>query len=223
MAHRDNENRRFKRYSVDGIHGSVLYLSELNVLNISVEGAAIETTKRLDVNREYTFKITYKDTALSLRGRVVWALLSYREKKGSEEIIPFYRAGIMFTDTLTEKAITLISFIEENKIKTPEKRLGGVRFKIANPKSVKINYPYTYELKKISLSGMLIETEYPLELNSQHDVEIYLSEYALSIVCRIAHCEKIESHDVTKYSIGIEFVKILENDIRILEDFLTSL
>ena len=223
MANRDNEKRRFKRFSVDGIHGSVLYLSELDVLNISIEGAAIETTKRLDVNREYTFKITYKDTALNLRGRVVWALLCYREKKGSEEIIPFYRAGIMFTDTLTEKATALLSFIEENKIKTPEKRLGGVRFKIANAKSVKINYPHAYEIKKISLSGMLIETEYPLELNSHYDVELYLSEHALSIVGRIAHCKKIDSHDVTKYSIGIEFVKILENDIRILEDFLTSL
>jgi hypothetical protein len=223
MANRANEKRRFKRYGVDGIHGSVLYLSELDVLNISVEGAAIETTKRLDVNREYTFKITYKDTALNLRGRVVWALLCYREKKGSEEIIPFYRAGIMFTDTLTEKATVLLSFIEENKIKTPEKRLGGVRFKIANAKSVKINYPYTYELKKISLSGMLIETEYPLELNSHYDVELYLSEHALSIVGRIANCEKIDSHDVTKYSIGIEFVKISENDIGKLKDFLTCL
>jgi len=223
MAHRDNENRRFKRYSVDGIHGSVLYLSELNVLNISVEGAAIETTKRLDVNREYTFKITYKDTALSLRGRVVWALLSYREKKGSKEIIPFYRAGIMFTDTLTEKATTLISFIEENKIKTPEKRLGGVRFKIANPKSVKINYPYTYELKKISLSGMLIETEYPLDLNSHYDIELYLNKNILNVVGRIANCKKIDLHNVTKHSIGVEFIKIPDNDIKILKDFLTSL
>jgi hypothetical protein len=223
MAKKDSEKRRFKRYSIDGIHGSVLYLSELNVLNISVEGAAIETTKRLDINREYTFKITYKDTILNLRGHVVWALLSYREKKDSEEIIPVYRAGIMFTDTLSEKANTLLSFIEENKIKTLEKRLGGMRFKIANSKKVKINYPYKYEVKKISLSGMLIETEYPLDLNSHYDIELYLNKNILNVVGRIANCEKIDLHNVTKYSIGVEFIKIPDNDIKILKDFLTSL
>lgn len=223
MANRNNEKRRYKRYIVDGIHGNVLYLSDLNVLNISIDGAAIETTKRLDVNREYTFKITYKDTALNLRGRVVWALLSYKERSGSEQIIPVYRAGIMFTETLSEKANTLLSFIEENKIKTLEKRLGGVRFKIANSGKVKINYPYKYEVKKMSLSGMLIETEYPLDLNSHYDIELYLNAHILNIVGRIAHCEKIDSHNVTKFSIGIEFIKIAENDIKILKDFLTSL
>lgn len=223
MAKKNSEKRRYKRYIVDGIHGNVLYLSDLNVLNISIEGAAIETTKRLDVNREYTFRITYKDTILNLRGRVVWAVLSYREKKGVEEIIPVYRAGIMFTDTLIEKTNMLLNFIEDNKIKALEKRVGGVRFKIADSQSVKINYPHKYEVKKISLSGMLIETEYPLDLDSHYDIELYLNANILNVVGRIAHCEKIDSHNLTKYSIGIEFIKIPENDAKILKDFLTSL
>jgi hypothetical protein len=223
MSKKNSEKRRHKRYVVDGIQGNVLYLSNLDILNISIEGAAIETTKRLDVNREYTFKITYKDTILNLRGRVVWALLSYREKKDSEEIIPVYRAGVMFTDTLIEKTNTLLNFIEDNKIKALEKRVGGVRFKIANSRTVKINYPHKYEVKKISLSGMLIETEYPLDLNSHYDIELYLNKNILNVVGRIAHCEKIDSHNVTKYSIGIEFIKVRDNDIKILKDFLTSL
>jgi hypothetical protein len=200
---RHKEKRRYKRYNVDGFSGNVLHLSELNVLNISIDGAAIETPKRLDVNREYMFKITYKDTALSLRGRVVWALLSYKRKKGSEEITPVYRAGIMFTDILSEKANTLLSFIEKNQIK--------------------INYPYKYELKKISLSGMLVETEYPLDLNSHYDVELTLGEHILNIVGRIAHCDKIDSDNFIKYSIGIEFSEMADNDKKALKDFLTSL
>jgi hypothetical protein len=223
MAKKNSEKRRYKRYIVDGIHGNVLYLSDLNVLNISIEGAAIETTKRLDVNREYTFRITYKDTVLNLRGRVVWAVLSCREKKGVKEIIPVYRAGIMFTDTLIEKTNALLNFIEDNKIKALEKRVGGVRFKIADSQSVKINYPHKYEVKKISLSGMLIETEYPLDLDSHYDMELYLNENILNVVGRTAHCKKINSYDLTKYSIGIEFIKIPENDMKVLKDFLTSL
>jgi hypothetical protein len=115
-------------YIVDGIQGNVLYPADLEVLNLSIDGAAIETTKWLDLNREYTLKIKYKDVILNLRGRVVWAILTSKKKRGSDEVIPVYRAGVRFTDTLSEKTTMLINFIEENKIRTLEKRLvGGVR------------------------------------------------------------------------------------------------
>ena len=90
----NNDNRRYKRYVVDGIHGNLLYSSDLEVLNISIDGAAIETTKRLELNREYTFKIKYKDVNLTLKGRVVWAILISKEKKDSKTAIPVYRAGV---------------------------------------------------------------------------------------------------------------------------------
>ena len=227
MPNRDNEKRQYKRYIVDGIQGNILHPLDIKVLNISINGAGIESTQRIDVNKEYTFKITYKDAILNLRGRVVWALLSYREKKDSKEIIPLYMAGVVFIDTLTEKAKTLLSFIDLNK-KTLELRLGGVRFEIDDPDKVKIYFPYKYEVKQISLSGMLIETEHHLDLNSHYDMELYLNTNILNMVGRVVHCEKLDSPDVTKYGIGIEFIgiefiRISDNDLKILEDFLASL
>jgi hypothetical protein len=223
MTDKKNEGRKHKRYIVDGIQGNVFYPANLEVLNLSIDGAAIETTKWLDLNREYTLKIKYKDVVLNLRGRVVWAILTSQKKRGSDKVIPVYRAGVRFTDTLSEKTTMLINFIEENKIRTLEKRLVGVRFKIANTQNVQIDYPYEYEVKKMSLSGMLVETEYVLDINSNYDMELFLNENVLNILGRVAYCEKIDSNDVIKYNIGMEFVEMSDNDREILKEFLTTL
>jgi hypothetical protein len=223
MTDKKNEGRKHKRYIVDGIQGNVLYPADLEVLNLSIDGAAIETTKWLDLNREYTLKIKYKDVVLNLRGRIVWAILTSKKKRGSDKVIPVYRAGVRFTDTLSEKTTMLINFIEENKIRTLEKRLVGVRFKIANTQNVQIDYPYKYEVKKMSLSGMLVETEYVLDINSNYDMELFLNENVLNILGRVAYCEKFDSNDVIKYNIGMEFVGMSDNDRGILKEFLTTL
>ena len=94
----NSENRRHPRYIVEDIQGNVLYTSEIEVLNISVDGAAIETARRLEVNREYTFRVNYKDISLSMKGNVVWALLTTRLKKDTQSPVPVYRAGVKFTD-----------------------------------------------------------------------------------------------------------------------------
>jgi hypothetical protein len=223
MTDKKNEGRKHKRYIVDGIQGNVLYPADLEVLNLSIDGAAIETTKWLDLNREYTLKIKYKDVVLNLRGRVVWAILTSKKKRGSDKVIPVYRAGVRFTDTLSEKTTMLINFIEENKIRTLEKRLVGVRFKIANTQNVQIDYPYKYEVKKMSLSGMLVETEYVLDINSNYDIELFLTDNVLNIIGRIAYCEKIDSDDGIKYNIGIEFAELSDNDKGTLKEFLNTL
>ncbi len=223
MAGKKDEERRHKRYIVDGIQGNVLYPADLEILNISIDGAAIETTRWLDLNREYTLKIKYKDIILNLKGRVVWAVLTSKEKKGSGEVTPVYRAGVRFTDTLSEKTTMLINFIEENKIRTLEKRLVGVRFKVVTRQDTKIDYPYKYEVKKMSLSGMLVETEYTLDLNSNYDIELFLTDNVLNIVGRIAYCEKIDSDDGFKYNIGIEFVEMSDNDKGLLKEFVNTL
>ena len=219
----NNDNRRDKRFFVDGMHGNLLYSSDIEVLNISIDGAAIETTKRLELNHEYTFKIQYKDANLTLKGRVVWAILISKEKKESKTSIPVYRAGVAFADTLSEKANLLLDFIEEHKIKTFESRLGTVRFKISNTDNIKIDLPYRYKVKKISLAGMLAETEYPMEIDSDHDIELFLNDNVINIVGRIANCEKLEGGKIVIYNTGIEFMEMSDRDIKLLENYLETL
>ncbi len=71
MSDRLFERRKHKRHAVKGILGNVLYSSDLNVVNISIDGVAIETKKRIEINRVYPFKIKYKGFTLNIQGVVV--------------------------------------------------------------------------------------------------------------------------------------------------------
>jgi len=224
MTPKKKEKRRHKRYAVEGVHGNVLHPSDLEILNMSIDGAAIETSKRLDINREYTFKIKHKGAIVSFRGCVIWSLLTNKELKDKDKIIPVYRAGIRFTDTLNERGSQLIDFIDENKITTLERRVVGVRFKIDAPQQIKIEYPYKYEVKKMSLSGMLVETGYPLKVNSRYHIEIFLEKSVLELIGRVAYCEELNpGNDDKKYSIGIEFTKLTDEKRDLIKTFLKSI
>ncbi|HMK50425.1 MAG TPA: PilZ domain-containing protein, partial [Thermodesulfovibrionales bacterium] len=139
MKKKDGDNRRNKRYVVDDLGGNVFYTSELEVLNLSIDGAAIETARRLELNREYTFKIKCDNSYISLRGLVVWAILVSKVDKYTGGVTPVYRAGVRFMDTLNDKANMLIKFIEDNRIRRLENRLGGVRFNISAEGQMKVD------------------------------------------------------------------------------------
>lgn len=223
MKEQGSDNRRNRRYLVDDLGGNVFYTSELEVLNLSVDGAAIETTRRLELNRDYTFKIKCDNSFISLRGKVVWAVLVSKEDKKTGAVKPVYRAGIRFVDTLNEKADMLIKFIEENKLKKLENRLGGVRFKISAKGKMEVDLIHEYRVKKISLSGMLVETEYPFEVESHHEIELFINDRRLMILGRVANVREVNSGGISRYEIGIEFFELPEYDEKTLVEFLNSL
>jgi len=219
------ERRRYKRHSVEGVRGNVRYLADLKIINISVDGAAIETMKRLDVNRQYSFKIDYKDTPVIVKGLVVWSRLIHAEKTETGDVIPIYRSGVKFLDSVDEKAVTLMSFIEDTKVSTvspPERRV-GVRCKILSSENIKIDFPYEYVVKKISLAGMEIETEHPLAPGSTHDMEFVLDEEAVNLRGRIVSCIDASSGNAEKYNIGVEFIEISDGDKEAIDRFLNTL
>ena len=223
MKEKDGNLRRNKRHVVEGIEGNVLYTSDIEVLNLSIDGAAIETAKRLELNRTYTFKIKYHDSFISLRGCVVWAILVSKVDKNTGAVTPVYRAGIRFTDTLSEKAGMLLQFIEDNRIKKRENRFGGVRFNISSTEHMKVDLPHEYKVIKISLSGMLVETEYPLVIESHYNIELFINSHNLKIVGRVVYSKEYVVDNAVKYEIGMEFFEISEDDERILQEFLDTL
>lgn len=223
MTDQRAENRKNKRYVVEGLQGNVLYTSDIEVLNISIDGAAIETPRRLEINREYSFKIKFGENLLNLRGKVVWAFLISKLNKDTGTVMPVYRAGIKFTDTLSEKALMLQNFINQNRTRKLENRLGGVRFKLSGNKTMQVDVPHEYKVKKISISGMLVETEIPLEIDSQCEMELFINSHSLRIITKISNIREIADESIKKYEVGIEFLKMSEQDEDILISFINSL
>lgn len=97
------DQRRHNRFRIEGIHGSILNSNDLEVMDISVGGAAIETARRLELNREYTIRIHCRGSSFQVRVMIVWAMLISKERHDGA-IMPFYRAGINFLHMSAEKA-----------------------------------------------------------------------------------------------------------------------
>lgn len=217
------ENRRFKRFNVDGIHGNMIFSSDINIVNISIDGAAIQTTKRLNLDREYNLKIKYRDTLLNLRGIVVWSVLSHTETKKGGEVVPVYKAGLRFTNVLNDQSQGLLRFIDENRTESIERRTIGVRFKIKKGEDALLDVPCDYHIKRMSLSGMLIETEHFLKIDSLHEMEMKVGDTLISVVGRIVNCVEVRTDTAMQYDIGIEFIRMSDGDRIFLKEFLEGL
>jgi len=101
-----DERRKHKRLMVKKGNPKIIpHFLDTKIVNISVGGIAIETTTRLEINKEYGLKINQRGNAFRLKGRVVWAVLMRAEKKESGDIIPVYKAGIEFQQPLSSISI----------------------------------------------------------------------------------------------------------------------
>jgi hypothetical protein len=215
--------RRFKRYEVSGLHGRTLFSTDIDILNISMDGAAIATLQRLSLGREYAIKIRAEGDDFTLRGIVVWSMLSHSRTLENGEVAPVYRAGIRFTNTLTSAAMQLMSYIENNRSDSMEQRVLGVRFKVNQSGASALDLSRPYIIKKISLSGMLIETDACLRQGSLQDLEIMLNGMTVPVSGRIAYLTEVTVNDTVRYDVGIEFIAMTEEDRGRLKRYLDGM
>lgn len=223
MAQDSGEKRKFRRYDVDSVHCKMAYLSDINILNISMDGAAIATTQRLSIDREYSLKLNYKNSSLTIRGMIVWSVLSHSRTMINGEVVPVYKAGVRFTNVLTDEATNLISYIEKHRTNAMEQRILGVRFKVGHPDNAAINMPCEYSIKRISLAGMLISSEIAHAVDSEHEMEIHLDGTSLMVVGRVANVSEVKYEGSLTYDIGIEFVRMPEEELKILTSYINAM
>jgi PilZ domain len=79
-------------------------------------------------------------------------------------------------------------------------------------------------VREISRSGMLIETAFPLQLNSLHDFRLSLGVKSVVVKGRVANSEISDvDQDVVTYRSGVEFVDPAERVATAIADFISSL
>jgi len=105
----NQERRKLYRYNVENLKGSISFPEDTSVINLSMDGAAIETTKGLRIDREYVIRVDHRGTVFHVRGRTVWSTLKRCSKNGNGDVVPIYRAGFMFTDRLDEKLKNMLN------------------------------------------------------------------------------------------------------------------
>ena len=213
------EKRHYKRFIVEGVEGTLMFTTEAQILNISVEGVALKANRRFEIGREYSLKLEYNGKTITLSGVVMWSFLSELVEGPHKEMMPLYSAGMKFKNVITEKLTDLIEFIEKNKV-DEDQRL-TIRFDVKSPDKAILDGPHGYSVKKISMSGMLIETDIPFEIDDKIPMDILLSrDKKISFLGRVAFCMGSADELPAHYDIGIEFFEMSEEDKAVFKKYI---
>jgi len=222
------DQRKHKRYIIEGmdLKCRMVFATEVRLKDISLSGASIIVNKRLNIGSRYTLKVIDNGTELSLNGEVVWETIQGSKKTPTGEVVPIYHAGLKFENILSGKGAELMGLLTDTAIKRNlVPRLGGVRIKMDVNGSV-LDYPHSFSIKKISMGGMLLETDRPMEKEKRYPVEISLFKGEgppLKCVARVASCLPHPSGNKNLFDVGVEFLNLSDTDRLRLERFIGTL
>jgi hypothetical protein len=218
-----DERRRCPRFTVENIHGRLVAESEVDILNMSISGAAVKVERRLTMGGHYNLKLDRGTGMLTVKTEVVWSVLTEFRRDEDGDEIPVYSAGLKFVDVLTPRITELLSFIDDHKI-IDEKRLGGLRMHIDAPGKASLDYPEGYKVLVLSRTGMLIETDHGMTLDGVCPMEVVLpGTEPLRFSGRVVTLKERLDETRPRREIGIEFQEMSDGDRSRLSKYLDSL
>jgi hypothetical protein len=79
-------------------------------------------------------------------------------------------------------------------------------------------------IKEIARGGVLIETGFPLQLDSLHDFRLTLGDQSVIVKGRVAHCSISDvDQEVVLYRSGIEFIEPSDRVFSVISDFIAAI
>lgn len=216
------QKRRYRRYEVHDLYGSLLYRVEVKVLNLSLIGMAVEATQQLKLGRLHSVMLGQGDSTISVDATVRWCRLVGTRKGASGEPVTIYLAGLTFDGMVTEKAQDVMEFLKEHVVLALQKRVIG-RFRPKGGAPIELATRVDLEVAKLSLSGMLLKTRMMPALGSTFDVEMALGGAPFETSCRVAYVNRIGGTDAEpEVEAGVEYVGLGEPQKAVLLQFIAS-
>jgi len=216
------DKRQYPRYVVEGVEGTLMFTTHVDILNISINGVALKANRRLEIGREYILRLEYKDRTVSVNGVVVWSVLSELTDGPHAEKVPVYKAGMRFTDIISDNMARLLEFIESHKLSQDERL--NIRFTIKAPDKAILDGPHNYGVKNMSISGMRIETDMRVDVGARYPMEISLEDNrTIKVLGRVVSCLEVNDRAPKHYAVGIEFIEMSDQDRKKLKEFVDAL
>ncbi len=79
-------------------------------------------------------------------------------------------------------------------------------------------------IKEISRGGCLVETSFPLHIDSLHDVRLTLGEQSVVLKGRVAHSRISDvDQEAVHYKSGIEFIELSERIRAVIIEFMEAI
>jgi hypothetical protein len=218
----EEPRRRHPRFEVKDVEGCLLFRVNVRVINISLNGLRVETTERLRLGKPYALKLRDEKVSVDVEGTVKWCHLTRAQTAPDGSSVSVYEAGLTLDGILTERARELLSFLQDHVILPLEKRILG-RFRIRPGRPVDLEYRYDFEVRKLSRTGMLVETHLLPAKDSGFDMEIRLNHGVAELQGRIAFTERVGGTDDDPLTrLGIEFVGGDRRSYQLLTDFISE-
>jgi Tfp pilus assembly protein PilZ len=223
------DKRRHKRFRLDlmEINGKIILADKVEILDISLGGIALKTDRRLNVGKEYLITLGDKEKRIDVKGIIVRCELSKIEEKCNGERVPIYTAGMMFKNVPPDKIADFLNSIEKHKkeeVPVMVDRRLEVRFHITTPWEQTLSFPAQFKVQEISLSGMLIQTEEALGLESVIPMGLSLTaDNPVNFIGRVASCRMAGDTGQAPYEIGVEFTDLTDEGRTLLKAFIDYL
>ncbi len=223
------DKRRHKRFRLDlmEINGKIILANKVEILDISLGGVALKTDRRLNVGKEYLIKLGDKGKSIDVKGIIVRCELSKIEERSSGQRVSIYTAGMMFKDVSPDTIADFLNSIEKHKkeqVPVMVDRRLEVRFYITTPWEQTLSFPAQFKVKEISLSGMLIQTEEALGIESMIPMGLSLkADNPVNFIGRVASCRMAGDTGQAPYEIGVEFTDLTDEDRTLLQAFINYL
>lgn len=79
-------------------------------------------------------------------------------------------------------------------------------------------------IKEISRGGCLVETFFPLHINSLHDIRLTLGDRSVVLKGRVAHCRISDvEQEIVHYRSGVEFIEPSERIHEVILEFIEAI
>lgn len=225
------QKRRYPRFLAEGmdIQSQMIFAKSIQLLNISVGGACMITRTPLQIGNNILIRINRNRIRRPLLGTIIWKNLkgdaSYRDDTGHT----LYRVGVQFKKVAPETLIQLKDFMrisgvpEETPYVENDKQL-SLRYVVIEDEQAIMNYPTTFNVKKISMGGMLVVMNCQLKVEQKYPMALFLPNESipLSFNGRIASQIPIPGRETT-FDTGIEFYDLADKQKTLLKRFIVSL
>lgn len=221
--------RRHKRFKLDLVEldGKMFLIDDVQLLDISLGGVSLKVDRELNIGKEYLITLVEKGKSIAVKGIAVHSALSETEERANGERVTIHTARLKFKDGQTAKIAGFLNSIQQLKkdevLVTADRRL-HVRFHFTIPLDTILSHSAQFRVKKISLSGMLIQSEQALVINSLIPMGLSLNaDDPCNFSGRIVTCQMVQDNGRAQYEIGVEFSNLTDKCSTLLKIFIDDL
>lgn len=210
------DRRAHPRFRVARIPGVLAFSLRAHVVDLSLAGMSVECPVPLTAGKRFAVRIGKGTDQMDLVATVRWC-----ERIPDSEITDdrsLYRAGFAFHDILTDKAETLLTFMERNVVVALDRQMFG-RLELEGDTPAELEGDFELQIVALGLDSAEIEMRQPLEKGAVYDLELNLEGTRFSTPGRVTDVRTLASGEAG-YAVDVEFEDTPADQLEVLRTFL---